>query len=176
MIRSIAIVLALSLGASCFAANSDGLQTIYLVRHAEKIVDGTKDPALTLCGKERAQALAGIFSSIDLSRIYSSDYRRTRETAQPTAIQQRIEIEIYDPAKLADLAIVLRAIKRDVLVVGHSDTTATLAGLLINDESYGSFDEKIYDRIYQVVLSDRAARNHLLHQKFRCSSVLPLPN
>ncbi|MFT6052681.1 MAG: hypothetical protein ACI9B9_002336, partial [Halioglobus sp.] len=38
MIRSIAIVLALSLGASCFAANSDGLQTIYLVRHAEKIV------------------------------------------------------------------------------------------------------------------------------------------
>lgn len=128
MIRSIAIMLALSLSASCFVANSDDLQTIYPVRHAEKIVHCTKDPALTLCGKERAQALADMFRSIDLNRIYSSD------------------------------------------------TTATLAGLLIKDESHGSFDEKIYDRIYQVVLSDRAGRNHLLHQNFRCSSVLTLPN
>ena len=176
MTRQIACLLALLLSASCVAGQSDGIHTIYLVRHAEKMTDGTKDPTLTPCGKARAQALAGILSSIDLDRIYSSDYRRTRETAEPTAAQQRIEVEIYDPAKLADFVTVLQATKRDVLVVGHSNTTAALAGLLINDGSYGSFDEKIYDRLYQVVLSDRGGRNHLLHQNFRCSSALPRPN
>ena len=176
MIRQVAVTLALLLSASSYAGQSDGLHALYLVRHAEKVADGSKDPALTECGRARAQALAVVLSAVDLDRVYSSDYRRTRETAEPTATQQGIEIQLYDPAKLVEFASSLQATKRDVLVVGHSNTTATLAGLLINDKSYGSFDEKIYDRLYQVVLAASGGRNHLLQQNFRCSPALIPPN
>jgi len=53
--------------------------------------------------------------------------------------------------------------------VGHSDTTAVLAGLLVG-EKLEEFDENIYDRLYQVVLSDRGGRIDILPQSFQCQS------
>ncbi len=57
--------------------------------------------------------------------------------------------------------------KEDLLGVGHSNTTGVLAGLLIGEE-IGSFDEKIYNRIYQVVMYKKTGRLHLLHTAFHC--------
>jgi 2-keto-3-deoxy-galactonokinase len=55
------------------------------------------------------------------------------------------------------------------LVVGHSNTTAVLAGLLIGEEM-GSFDESIYNRVYQVVIAGDDRRLHILHTAFVCPS------
>jgi len=57
--------------------------------------------------------------------------------------------------------------RQDALVVGHSNTTAVLAGLLIGQEM-GSFDESIYNRVYQVVIAGDDRRLHILHTAFAC--------
>jgi broad specificity phosphatase PhoE len=66
------------------------------VRHAEKMTDNQrKDPLLTL--KERqAQALAQLLSKKKIDAIYSTDYKRTKATAQPTATNHGLSIETYD--------------------------------------------------------------------------------
>jgi len=52
-------------------------------------------------------------------------------------------------------------------VVGHSNTTGVLAGLLIG-EDLGAFDLDIYNRVYQVVICNNNGRLHLLSTAFDC--------
>ena len=77
--------------------------TFYLVRHAEKELEGD-DPALSKAGYERADRLAAILSTVKFEAIYSSDTRRTRDTAAPTANAANMDIKIYNPRELTDFA------------------------------------------------------------------------
>jgi broad specificity phosphatase PhoE len=151
------------------AQKTDEIFTIYLVRHAEKEVstDNPKDPPLTPCGEQRAESLASFFGEIDLDAIYSTEYLRTKDTAQPTAKEKGKMLKYYDPKQLGDFAKLLIKNRQDVLVVGHSNTTPVLAGLLVGEE-LNSFDESIYDRIYQVVLHKKKGRLHILQTAFVC--------
>ncbi len=152
-----------------FAQNKSEIFTIYLVRHAEKEAgaNGPEDPLLSSCGELRAQALARILSDIKLEKIYSTSFERTLSTARPIAEWKKLEIEIYDPSRLGEFSQLLLETQQDALVVGHSNTTGVLAGLLA-DISEEAFDEDIYDRLYQVVISGKQARLNLLHQSFYC--------
>lgn len=149
------------------AQESPALFTIYLVRHAEKqtLPD---DPPLTSCGEKRAVALKEFWSDIPIDAVYSTDYKRTTGTAAPVADAKDLEIQTYAPNALEALKEMLMTKQQDAIVVGHSNTTAVLAGLLIGEEM-GSFDESIYNRIYQVVLSNKQQRLHVFHTAFECN-------
>ena len=149
------------------AQDSDGMFTIYLVRHAEKQSDSS-DPSLTDCGFERSESFSVLFESVTLEAVYSTDYKRTQSTALPTATDQGLTIQSYEPETLEKIAEELIRKGQDALVVGHSNTTAVLAGLLVGEEM-GSFDESIYNRVYQVVVSKDDRRLHVLHTSFDCS-------
>ncbi len=114
-------------------AQSDDLFTIYLVRHSEKdhTSQNHSDLPLSQCGQQRSQALSFFLSDVQLEAIYSTNYNRTLTTAQPTAIAKDLEIQTYDASDLASLAQNLLSRKQNALVVGHSNTTGYLAGLLI---------------------------------------------
>ena len=163
------VFLMLSLQFVVNAQKSEEIFTIYLVRHAEKELSAVnpKDPPLTPCGMQRAESLATFLKDVDLDEIYSTDYLRTKSTAQPTVREKGKEVQFYDPNKLEEFAKLLINNKKDALVVGHSNTTATLAGLLVGEE-LGSFDESIYNRVYQVVLYKDKGRLHVLHSAFLC--------
>ena len=159
----------LGLQSMVFAQNKSEIFTIYLVRHAEKEAEANEpeDPSLSSCGELRAQALAKILSDIRLEKIYSTPYERTLSTARPITESRQLEIEIYDPSRLGEFSQLLLDARQDALVVGHSNTTGVLAGLLAG-VSEEAFDEDIYDRLYQVAISGKQARLNLLHQSFYC--------
>jgi broad specificity phosphatase PhoE len=159
----------LGLQSVALAQNEVEIFSIYLVRHAEKESEAKDpgNPSLSSCGELRAQALARILSDIRLEKIYSTPFERTLSTARPSAESSHLEIEIYDPNMLEDFSRLLLNRQQDALVVGHSNTTGVLAGLLAG-ESQESFDEKIFDRLYQVVISGKRARINLFHQSFHC--------
>ena len=149
------------------AQDGDEIFTIYLVRHAEKQSD-SNDPPLTECGIERSESFRTLFETVTLEAVYSTDYKRTQSTALPTATNQGLKIQPYEPDALEKIAEELIRKGQDALVVGHSNTTAVLAGLLV-DEEMGAFDESIYNRVYQVVVSKDDRRLHVLHTSFDCS-------
>ena len=152
---------------SIAAQDGDGMFTIYLVRHAEKQSD-SNDPPLTECGVERSESLSTLFDAVPFDAVYSTDYKRTQSTALPTAMDQGLMIQSYEPDALGKIAEELIRNGQDALVVGHSNTTAVLAGLLVGEEM-GAFDESIYNRVYQVVVSKDNRRLHVLHTSFDCS-------
>lgn len=123
----------------------------FLVRHAEK-VDESKDPPLSLPGRERAEALARILGREGITRIFTTDYLRTRETAAPLAKRLGIEPEVYDPKNLDDLAAKVKSAGGTVLIVGHSNTTPDAVRALGGEPGDPIADAE-YDRLYRVELS-----------------------
>ena len=156
---------------SCGNWKNKGIYTIYLVRHSEKEMSASmygSDPPLTPCGKKRSESLSNFLKDVPIEVIYSTDYTRTKNTALPTAQLKGLNIQQYDGETLEDFSKVLLRRKQDALVVGHSNTTGVLAGLLTGQE-IGEFDLDIYDRIYQVSLRKRRGRLHILHTAFDCN-------
>jgi hypothetical protein len=84
------------------AFESQAQTTLYIVRHAEKAPasPGDEDPPLSTSGVARAQELAHLLRSVDLRAIYVTPYRRTRETAAPTAESKKLKPIEVEPEKL----------------------------------------------------------------------------
>ena len=156
---------------SCQIAKNKQFFTIYLVRHSEKEIPemDRSDPPLTPCGKQRSESLSRFLSDVPIDVVYSTDYTRTRNTAFPTAKSKSLSVDLYDADALEYFSKLLIKRKQNALVVGHSNTTAVLAGIMVGEE-FGEFDLDIYDRIYQVVVRKKRGRLHLLHTAFKCDT------
>jgi len=136
----------------------------YLFRHAEKAVDpGNRDPALTDEGQARAAYLSGYLKGEGVTRIFSSDYIRTRDTVAPLAAAAGLEIEIYDPRDLPGFAEQLKSLDGVIVVSGHSNTTPELTALLSGFDTT-PMDETEYDRLYKLVFSEDNFVMHVLTQ------------
>lgn len=126
---------------------SDGdesvITTFYLIRHAEK--DRTNpddiDPELNQDGLGRAMHWAEILNDVALDAIYTTDFERTRMTAAPASVKQDITVQVYDPEELNIDQFIADNLGKNVLVVGHSNTTPDMVNKLIGEEKYGPMDD-----------------------------------
>ncbi|MEE9347851.1 MAG: phosphoglycerate mutase family protein [Robiginitomaculum sp.] len=121
----------------------------YLVRHAEK-VSGERDPSLTQAGEARALALVVRLAQANINQVYSTDYKRTRETAAPMAHAFGLEVSLYDPRDMAGFAEQLKTQNGNIVIVGHSNTTPGLAALLGIDPGEPIVEVSEYDRLYVI--------------------------
>lgn len=136
----------------------------YLVRHAEKADDGTKDPELTEMGQNRAILLFEMLKENPPAIIYSSPFKRSILTAQPLADSLGIEITMYDPSdspKLMEEIFTKHSGKR-VLIVGHSNTIPGIANLLLWENKYENLDESDYDKLFVVQGSKQNKGTHII--------------
>lgn len=104
-----------------------------VVRHAEKVGDGSRDPELAPAGRERAQRLAARLREEPLRAVYVTEFRRTLQTAEPTAREHGLTPLVYDAKRpAAEFAAQLRRERGDgaTLVVGHSNTAPDIAAAL----------------------------------------------
>ena len=126
-------------------------KSFYLIRHAEKVDDGSKDPALTLQGQQRALNIAHMLSQAGIKQVFATNYQRTQLTAKPLADHLGLPVTTYDPQELTAFADQLKAQEGNVLIVGHSNTTPLLVHLLSGEPTF-KMSEAAYDNIFQVVI------------------------
>ncbi len=144
----------------CFATVESSVaqsknKTIVLVRHAEKdaSVANNPDPELSAEGRERAIKLMNFVKRYKPHEIFSTNYKRTRQTAEPIATKRKKEIQTYDPAKQADLVAKIMASKTDHnLIVGHSNTIPVLANLIAKKEVFRNLLETEYGVVWVIRL------------------------
>jgi len=149
-------ILIICLAGNVFAQTS--VKTIFLVRHAEKADDGTRDPSLNEAGSSRSQNLANMLSAADIEFIYSTDFKRTIETGMPLAIVLGKEIIKYDPPYSSAVEKILKDTGDSrVLIIGHSNTIPALVNRLIEEEKYSQLDENEYDNLFIVTLSGESS-------------------
>lgn len=155
-----------------FAAYSCGPvqepKTIYIVRHAEKILVGD-DPDLSVAGTVRSKKLAQILEGKDIQHIYSTNTNRTRATVQPLADKLGITIELYDVKNHDELVKNLRVKEGNVLVVGHSNSIQDLVNYFVGSgEKYPELKDIEYDFIFIVdLLKDGSSKvNRAIYKDF----------
>ena len=160
----ILVLLICCLTACSTAPGTNGDYTIYLVRHAEKQADGSRDPELTEAGKRRSENLAEWIADKNIRDVWSSDYKRTRDTAKPALSRLGLDLIIYDPRDLAALSETLLSNRRNALVVGHSNTTPDLARLLCECE-IDDMDDSEYNRLLVISVTNGKPHANTIQQQ-----------
>ncbi|MFD1162026.1 histidine phosphatase family protein [Hwangdonia seohaensis] len=138
--------------------------TYYFIRHAEKdrSDQSNKDPHLTEAGKKRALNWSDVFSNIKFDAVYSTDYKRTKETALPTATKNGLKLTLYNPYKL-DKKIFLNDTKgKTVLVVGHSNTTPMFVNEILGFKKHEDIDDSNNGNLYMVTIIDGKIADQVL--------------
>lgn len=162
--RKVYSILFLSLvciGLGVYLGGLNRATTFIIVRHAERF-DTSSNTNLSDAGLERARYLIDVAGDADISAIYSTNFCRTLQTAQPLAQHLRLPIQVQqigsgistadcNPAISVDLEDVPAAINdesllvqhmlgasrgKTVLVVGHSNTVPAMVAVLGD----GNFD------------------------------------
>lgn len=125
--------------------------TIILVRHADRNGGMAPDVSLSRSGEVRARELARVLKDSKIGAIFTTEVRRTQQTAEPVATEfhlQRIVIPAKDTEALVSR---LQALPDDetVLVVGHSNTIPLLVERL--GGAVPAMSDTEYDRLLVVV-------------------------
>lgn len=157
--KKILLILALLLLNISFGQQST--TTYYFIRHAEK-VDNSQNPDLSEKGLKRAELWNKIFSEISFDKIYSTDYKRTIQTASPTVTAKKIQIKLYNPKTLNIESFKKETLGKKVLIVGHSNTTPKLVNQMINQKIYADIEDGTFGNLYMVTVVDNIISYKLL--------------
>jgi phosphohistidine phosphatase SixA len=152
-------------GAGVIQAQQDfKVSTVYLVRHAERAAAPAQDPPLAEAGNVRSQELARMLAKAGIKAIYTSQYLRTRQTAEPLAKQLGIMSDVVEvkmspsnPREVSkqsyeDVAKKVYAREGEAtLIIGHSNTVPEMIKALGGDAA-PIIDEKEYDDLFIVTI------------------------
>jgi broad specificity phosphatase PhoE len=158
------IAVLLLLSSFVFAQTSEPVTTVFLVRHAERAEEPRQDPPLTEQGVARSQALARLLSTAGIKAIFTSQFARTKLTAEPLASKLSItptalslKISPTNPRQIAEESTketvdkILSHAGSSVLVVGHSNSIPDVIKMLGGDAA-PAIDEKKFDDLFVVTV------------------------
>ena len=131
----------------------DAAPVVFIVRHAEKASSGGKDPDLSVEGQKRADALANMLKDSQITSVFVTEFKRTQETAAPTARAAHVNPTVIPANDMASLVQKLRALKGNALVVGHGNTIPDLLKA-IGIATPVTIPEDDYTEVFAVLLGD----------------------
>jgi len=146
------IVFAIGIFAGVAQEKDEVVTTYYLIRH----------PFLTIKGAKRADHWAEVLSNANINMVYTTNYNRTKETAQPTATKNGLRLYVYDPRKMYDEGFKYNTRGKNVLIVGHSNTTNVFANKILGKDKYKEIEDDNNSNLYIVTVTKSGATSVLL--------------
>ena len=161
------VVIRSAAGVSPYAQTTlDGFKptTVILVRHAERMDAPREDPPLTTEGVARSQKLASLLASANIKAIYTSQFLRTKLTAEPLSKQTGVavtpltlQVKQSNPREVSEQSIrqivdkIMERPGETALVVGHSNSVPDVIRMLGGD-TVPTVDEKWFDDLFIVTV------------------------
>jgi 2,3-bisphosphoglycerate-dependent phosphoglycerate mutase len=132
------------------------LTTFILVRHAEKGTEGGDDPNLKPEGNERAKKFAALFTQATVDAIYSTRFKRTKNTVTPLAQSKGLEVQVYESMKSEAVdELIKKHAGKTIVVAGHSNTIPQIANVLLGKNEFQQFPDTEYGNILVITLVKR---------------------
>jgi 2,3-bisphosphoglycerate-dependent phosphoglycerate mutase len=127
---------------------------LFIVRHAEKAAPGRNDPELSAAGQERAEALGRVLKDAEITAIFTTEFKRTQETAAPTAKATQITPTIVPAKDIPGLVEKLHGLKGNALIVAHGNTIPDLVKEL-GIATPVNIPENDYSELLIIILGDK---------------------
>lgn len=141
----------------CLGAGAAAQHAVFVVRHAERADADAKaspmmasDPDLSDAGRARAQSLAAALKDAKITAIYTTEYKRTQQTAEPLAKALGLTPTVVPARDMPALIEKLKAATGNTLVVGHSNTVGDVVARLGVAEPV-RLDDSDYDNLFIVL-------------------------
>ena len=136
-------------------STTSDITTYYLIRHAEKdrSDETNSDPDLNEDGLTRAENWSKVFEHINFDVVYSTNYNRTIQTAEPTAKEKNLEVQFYNPRQLYSEEFAEATQGKTVLVVGHSNTTPAFVNAILGEQKHEDIDDNDNSCLFIVTIS-----------------------
>ena len=133
---------------------NEAISTFYFIRHAEKDSSNPNnpDPELKQEGLGRSIFWAKIFEPIPLDKIYSTDYKRTKMTAAPIAVQKEVIVSYYDSKNIDIQQFLTNNIGKTILVVGHRNTIPDFVNKIIGKEKYSQMEDDDNGSLFTITI------------------------
>ena len=103
-----------------------------------------------------------LFFDKDISKIYSTNYKRTVKTVKPLAENKNLEIIIYSPDDVVYQDFLDSSVGENTIVVGHSNTIPNFVNNLINEDYYDQIDDLTNSNLYIVSLCNSSITHKLI--------------
>ena len=103
-------------------------------------------------GRARALKWSQVLKNVKLNAVYSTNYNRTQETANPTAASHHLKVINYNPSKIDYKAFKKETKGKTVLVVGHSNTIPNFVNALIGQDKYKQIADTNNANLYIVTI------------------------
>jgi len=161
------------------ASAQDNFQpkTVFLIRHAEREDEPRQDPPLKKEGVARAQELARLLANAGIKAIYTSQFARTKQTAEPLATKLGLTLGSIslksnpaNPRQIAEESTsevvnkIMEGTGENVLVVGHSNSIPDVIKMLGGDV-VPTIDERKFDDLFIVTVYARG-KAKVTHMKY----------
>jgi broad specificity phosphatase PhoE len=127
---------------------------VVIVRHGEKAANAGNDPDLSSAGRARADALARILKDSGITAIFTTEFKRTQETAAPTATSAHVTPIVVAAKDTAGLVAKLHQLNGNALVVAHGDTILNIIKAIGINSPINIPDED-YSELLIVTLGDK---------------------
>ena len=142
----------------------------FIVRHAEKAIlqrDSagmmSNNPPLSEAGKVRSYVLRDVLAHKNIRHIYSTNTLRTRSTAGPLSEEKHIEVEIY--SNIDSLINLLKSLRGNVLVIGHSNTVDDIVNKISGKKEIPEdLKDSDYDNLF--ILKGKNGHYHFTRKKY----------
>ncbi|MEO8794178.1 MAG: histidine phosphatase family protein [Daejeonella sp.] len=136
---------------------------IYIVRHAEKETADPADnnPELNETGKRRAKDLAAELKKETFAAVFSTNYKRTLQTAAPVAQRSGLPVLTYKPDDFKNLAELVKSEyhNKKILIVGHSNTILEIAKAFGTDVEIEKLNDDDYDLLIKITINNNGVAN-----------------
>lgn len=133
--------------------------TYYVVRHAEKAnqeANMSSDVPLSAAGQQRAEALKQELRGKKIVHVFSTNTLRTMATARPTAEYFHVSAQPYGPRPDSAFIAMLKKLKKNTLVVGHSNTVDDIVNGLTGSKSVaGDLQDSEYNNLFVIKLKGK---------------------
>jgi len=144
--------------------------TYYISRHAERAGTMSNDPQLTPEGEKQALDLRDYLKNKSIKGVYSTNYNRTRATAQPTSTYFNLPVNIYNPQQANAMLDSLKAVNQNnILIVGHSNTVDDIVNRLTGTNTMSDLPETEYGSLFIV----RKKGSNYTYEKIKVPQTTP---
>ena len=152
------------------ASSAAAQSVVFVVRHAERadaVAGGNAmmaaDPELSPAGRARADSLAIMLKDVGITAIFTTQYKRTRQTAEPLARALGLTIIELNTKELASLPDKIKAQGGNALVVGHSNSVPETLKALGMD-SAPAIGETEFDNLFIVTRGEKPSMVRLRYR------------